>query len=216
LVRHSLTLCTEQLETWRGKAVLKFSWQTVRQWAGFLLLDLLLAGLVLLLLAHWPRQVLFLSRGSEHPEWLNVTPGYPDRVPLISLLRYSPWPLPSEHNFSAILSLSIKGDEPVLLKGRPNQVRYWSFVFYPAGAAKHDRDLPALDSSTVQLEQDGSYIVTLSPTPQGKNWLSTRGASGGILFMRNYLPETSARLMLPAVYRGERLVVAAKEYDHVP
>src|SRR5262249_35533939 len=155
LVRYSLTLCTEQLEPWRGKAVLKLSWQTVRQCLGYLLLDLLLASLVLLLLAHWPRQILFLSRGSERPEWLNVTPGYPDRVPLISLLRYSPWPLPPEHNFSAILSLSIPGDEPVLLKGRPNQVRYWSFVFYPAGAAKHDRDLPALDSSTLQLKQNG-------------------------------------------------------------
>jgi hypothetical protein len=195
---------------------MKSPWQTVSKWSGYFILDLLLAGLVLLVLSHWPRQVLFLSHGTDRPAWLNVTPGYPDRVPLISLLRYSPWPLPAEHNFSAIVSISTGAEEPILLKGKPNRVRYWSFVFYQAGVPKHDRNVPVIDASAVQLEPDGSYVVTLAATPQGKNWLTTRGAAGGILFMRNYLPETSDRLTLPAVYRGDRLLVPAKEYDHVP
>jgi hypothetical protein len=164
--------------------------------AGFLVADFLIALLLLQAYFGWYRGLLFVDRGSEHPDWLNITPGYADTIPDLFLTHYSPWVLPREQNFSSIAGVSIQPGRPIVLKGKPNQVRYWSFVFYPANAAKHTNTLPSLDSSRIELDPDGSYVVTLSPTKVSKNWIDTGDA--------------------PAIYYGDQLMRPAKEYDHAP
>jgi hypothetical protein len=53
-----------------------------------------------------------------------------------------------------------EGRRTTLLKGRPNQARFWSFVYYPRECKKHSRALPSIDAFHVELEADGSYVVT--------------------------------------------------------
>ena len=183
---------------------------------GFLVVDFLIALLLLQAYFGWYRGLLFVDKGSEHPAWLNVTPGCPDTIPDLFLTHYSPWVLPKEQNFSSIVGVSIHPGRPVVLKGTPNQARYWSFVFYPANAAKHTNSLPSLDSSRIELNPDGSYVITLSPTKVDKNWIDTGDASGGLLFMRNYVPARDSAITLPAIYYGDKLMRPAKEYDHAP
>jgi hypothetical protein len=185
------------------------------KWIAILFLDLFVAVLILLAYFGGYRGLLLVDRGSEHPQWLNVTPGYPDTIPELFQTQYSPWPLPPEQDLAAIAGITLQPGRPVVLKGKPNPTRYWNIVFYPAGVDKHTRSLPSIDSSRVALEPDGTYVITLSTTPAGKNWIDTGGASGGFIFMRNYVPESGATVTLPAIYYGDRLMQPAKEYDHV-
>jgi hypothetical protein len=124
--------------------------------------------------------------------------------------------LPKAQNFSAIAGVSLQPGRPVVLKGKPNHARYWSFVFYPANVAKHTNSLPSLDSSRIELDPDGSYVVTLSPTKVDKNWIDTGDAVGGMLLMRNYVPTPGSVITLPAIYYGDQLMRPLKEYDHAP
>jgi hypothetical protein len=183
--------------------------------AGFLVLDVLIAVLILFAYFGWYRGLLLVDRGSEHPRWLNVTPGYPDTIPELFQTQYSPWPLPADQNLAAIAGIMLEPGRPVVLKGKPNSTRYWNIVFYPAGVDKHTKSLPSIDSSRVQLEPDGSYVITLSATPAGKNRIDTGSASAGFIFMRNYVPTPGEVVTLPAIYYGDRLMQPAKEYDHV-
>jgi hypothetical protein len=185
------------------------------KWAGFLFLDLVIAVVILFAYFGWYGGLLFVDQGSEHPQWLNVTPGYPDTIPELFQTQYSPWPLPPDQNLAAIAGITLQPGRPVVLKGKPNPTRYWNIVFYPAGVDEHTNSLPSIDSSHVELEPDGSYVITLSPSRAAKNWIDTGGASGGCIFMRNYVPESGATVTLPAIYYGDRLMQSSREYDHV-
>jgi hypothetical protein len=184
------------------------------KWTGYLFLDLVIAILILCAYFGGYRGLLFVDRGSEHPRWLNVTPDCPDTIPELFQTQYSPWPLPRDQNLSAIAGIDLQPGRPVVLKGKPNPTRYWNIVFYPAGV-EHTSSLPCIDCSRVELEPDGTYVITLSATPAGKNWIDTGGASGGFIFMRNYVPAPGQTVTLPAIYYGDRLMQPAKEVDDV-
>ncbi len=158
---------------------------------------------------------MFFDKGTKQPKWLNFTPGYPDSIPKLFLMKYGYFPLPKEQNFTAVTWVSIKPNRPVILKGTPNNTRYWSFVFYPCLSKRHTAALPSIDSFKIQLEPDGSYIVTLSPEKVDKNWLNIGSASGGFISMRNYTPAKRTKITLPAVYWGDTLMVPPKEYENV-
>lgn len=187
--------------------------RTAIKWLFFLALDLVLAVALLVGLLSWPRQVVRLRAGTNRPEWLNVTPGYDDTVPLLTHIHYSPWPLPADQNFSAIVYVSLAEDRPAILKGRPNRARYWSFTFYPLNGERHSAELPMITSEQVKLENDGVYVITfaLHPMDGMKNCVSTNGVPGGIIFMRNYVPLTDSIIHLPEVYWGDRLMAPARE-----
>ncbi len=186
------------------------------KFAGFLILDVVVAVLILMAYFGWYRGVLLVDRGSDHPQWLNVTPGYPDTIPELFQTQYSPWPLPPDQNFAAIAGITLPPGRSVVLKGKPNPTRYWNIVFYPPGADRHTNSLPSVDSSHVELEPDGTYVITLSAEPAAKNWIDTGGAPGGFIFMRNYVPVPGETVTLPAIYYGDRLMQPAKEYGHEP
>lgn len=197
--------------------------RTAIKWVSLLLADLTLAVAILFTSLMWPRQLVLLDRGTHRPDWLNVTPGCSDSVPLLSELRYSPWPLPRDQNYGAVTWVSLA--EPVTLKGKPNQVRYWSFTFYPLNGANHNGALPMIDSERVTRARDGSYVITFaaagsrSPGDRpgnvgGTNCVDTGDASGGLLFMRNYVPVMGSTIHLPEVWWGDRLMVPAREHYH--
>lgn len=188
--------------------------RTTVKWLAFLALDLALAVAILVGLLSWPRQLIRLRAGTDRPDWLNVTPGCADTVPLLTHIHYSPWPLPPEQNFSAITWASLAEGRPVILKGKPNRTRYWSFTFYPLNGERHSVELPMITSEQVTLEDDGSYVITfaLGPLERTKNCVSTGGMPGGIIFMRNYVPLPNSTIHLPAIYWGERLMVPAQEH----
>lgn len=192
--------------------------RTAIKWVGLLLVDLVLAVAILFASLMWPRQLVLLDRGTSRPDWLNVTPDCSDSVPLLSEMRYSPWPLPRDQNYAAVTWVSLV--EPVTLKGKPNQVRYWSFTFYPLNGAAHSGTLPMIDSERVTRARDGSYVITFgggdSPdlSARGTNWVNTGDAIGGLVFMRNYVPVMGSTIRLPEVYWGERLMVPAREHYH--
>jgi hypothetical protein len=186
------------------------------KWTAFLVLDVVIAVLVLLAYFGWYRGLLLVDRGCEHPRWLNVTPGYPDTIPELFQTQYSPWPLPPDQNLAAIAGITLEPGRPVILRGKPNSTRYWNIVFYPADADKHTSSLPSIDSLRVILEPDGSYVITLSAAPEGKNCIDTGGATGGYIFMRNYVPASGATVELPAIYYGDQLMAPVKEYEHAP
>jgi hypothetical protein len=190
------------------------------KWCLFLLGDFLIAFMIIFVHYECPRHLFYLEEGTDQPVWLDVTPGSAKRIPLFFEMKYSPLPLPREQNISAIAGVVIRPDEPVILKGRPNQARYWSFVFYPRENQIHSRALPSIDSYHAQLEPDGSYIVTFSgqqvgpaSRPSHPNWVNTGNSAGGIIFMRTYLPVPGNCTRLPAIYFGDRLVRPEEEWD---
>jgi hypothetical protein len=91
---------------------------------GFLVVDFLIALHLLQAYFGWYLGLLYVDRGSEHPVWLNITPGCSDTIPDLFLTHYSPWVLPREQNFSSVVGVSIRPGRPVVLKGKPNQARY--------------------------------------------------------------------------------------------
>jgi hypothetical protein len=196
-------------------AILGSMVKNLPRWAGFLALDVLIAVVLFFGYFGGYRGLVFVNQGSEHPRWLNVTPGYPDTIPELFQTQYSPWPLPHDQNLAAIAGITLQPGRPVVLKGKPNPTRYWNVVFYPAGADKHNSYLPTLDSSHVVLEPDGTYVITLGAESSEKNWIDTGNASGGLLFMRNYVPTPGETITFPAIYYGDRLMEPAKEYEDV-
>jgi hypothetical protein len=196
------------------------------KWCLFLVADAIVAFLILFAHYEYPRHLVCLDCGTEQPRWLDVTPGGSQTIPLFFEMRYSPLPLPREQNVSAIAGVVLRPGEPVILKGRPNPARFWSFVFYPREAKTHSRSLPGIDAFHVELEPDGSYLLTFSSAPlcpggrgQGegaaKNWVNTGDSGGGIIFMRTYLPEPGCPTRLPAIYFGDRLMTPEEEW-HEP
>jgi hypothetical protein len=181
------------------------------KWCLFLLADFSLALTILFAYYEYPRHLVCLDCGTDQPVWLDVTPGNSTRIPLFFEMRYSPLPLPREQNVSAIAGVVLRPDQPVILKGTPNSARFWSFVFYPRESKIHSRSLPSIDAFHVELEPDGSYVVTLSPRPATKNWVNTGDSTGGIIFMRTYLPLPGSPTRLPAIYFGDRLVTPEEE-----
>jgi hypothetical protein len=160
----------------------------------------------------WSQGLIRLNRGANRPVWRSVTPGAPNRIPLLFAMLYGPCPLPRAQYLNAFISVSIRPDRPVILRGRPNNERYWSFAFYGAGMQRTIDGLAAIDSSAVELERDGSYVVSFSPDRSGKNWVPTGGCTSGFIAMRNYVPATGTQISLPAVYWGDQLVCYAQEY----
>jgi hypothetical protein len=182
----------------------------------FLLADCFIALTILFAYYEYPRHLLCLDYGTEQPVWLDVTPGSSTTIPLFFEMRYSPLPLPREQNVSAIAGVVLRPGEPVILKGRPNAARFWSFVFYPRECKKHSCDLPSIDAYHVELEPDGSYVVTFSPQKSTKNWVDTGDSTGGIIFMRTYLPLPGSPTRLPAIYFGDRLMTPEEEWHERP
>ena len=191
------------------------------KWCLFLLGDFLIAFLILFAHYETPHHLVSLNQGTDRPVWLDVTPGSRQRIPLFFEMIYSPLPLPREQNISAIAGVVLRPQQPVILKGRPNPARYWSFVFYPGENQIHSRALPALDSFHAQLEADGSYVVSFAPprpaSGEGragaKNWVNTGDSTGGVIFMRTYLPVAGSGTRLPAIYFGDRLVTPEEVWD---
>ncbi len=183
------------------------------KWCLFLLADFFIAFMILFAHYECPRRLVYLEQGTDQPMWLDVTPGSANRIPLFFEMKYSPLPLPRDQNVSAIAGVVIEPDQPVILKARPNQARYWSFVFYPRENQIHSRALPSIDSFHAQLEPDGSYVVTFSPRPAPKNWVNTGTSTGGLIFMRTYLPVPGSCTRLPAIYFGDRLVTPEEEWN---
>jgi hypothetical protein len=133
------------------------------KWCLFLLVDSFIALTILFAHYEFPRHLGCLDYGTDQPVWLDVTPGSPNAIPLFFEMIYSPLPLPRDQNVAAIAGVVLRPDQPVILKGRPNAARFWSFVFYPRESKKHSKTLPSIDAYHVELERDGSYVVTFSP-----------------------------------------------------
>lgn len=150
-----------------------------------------------------------LSRSLDHPAWYNPIPGSPDSLPELLIIMKGPWPLPRGQNAGAAIRVRIPEDVPVIVRGRPNDCRYWSFTFYEKG--QHSAATPSIGSPEIELEDDGSYEVVFSSRRAGTNWVDTGSATAGAIAMRNYLPRTGTPIRLPAVYFGDRLVVASEE-----
>lgn len=184
----------------------------ILKWSSFILFDLFLSIAIYVI---YFKDFLLLDKGTKQLKWLNFTPGYQDSIPRLFMMKYGYFPLPKEQNFTAVTWVSIQPDRPVILKGTPNNTRYWSFVFYPCLSKRHTAALPSIDSFKIQLEPDGSYIVTLSPEKVDKNWLNIGSTSGGFISMRNYTPAKKTTITLPSVYWGDTLMVPPKEYKNV-
>jgi hypothetical protein len=181
------------------------------KWVGFVLLDFAAAFLILVVyFDNFPR-LLTVRNGTDRPVWLNVTPGCRDTIPTFFLMRRSPWPLPRDQDVAAVTFVSVQPGGPVVVRGRPNPCRYWGFVFYPSQGDTPEADLPVVDSSRVALEPDGSYVITFSQERAEGNWVDVGSATGGLLFMRNYVPARGARIAFPDVYWGDRLMTAGRE-----
>lgn len=150
-----------------------------------------------------------LSRSVASPAWYNPIPGSPGSLPELLIIMKGPWPLPPGQNAGAAIRVRIRDDEPVIVRGRPNDCRYWSFTFYEKGS--HSAATPSIGSPEIELEDDGSYEVVFSSRPSGMNWVDTGSATAGAIAMRNYVPAPGASVHLPAVYYGDRLVVASEE-----
>src|SRR5260370_25873901 len=174
------------------------------KWCLFLLADFSLALTIMFAYYEYPRHLVCLDCGTDQPVWLDVTPGNSTRIPLFFEMRYSPLPLPREQNVSAIAGVVLRPDQPVILKGTPNSARFWSFVYYPRECKKHSRALPSIDAFHVELEADGSYVVTFSPRPATKNWINTGNSTGGIVFMRTYVPAPGATTPVSPIYFVDR------------
>jgi hypothetical protein len=181
------------------------------KWCGFILLDFFIAAAIFII---YFQQLLFLDKGTEHPTWLNTNPGYPDTIPKLFMMKYAYFALPKDQSFAAMTWVPIKPERPIILKGKPNNARYWSFAFYPSLSKKYTAALPSIDSFKIQPEPDGSYIVTFSPKKAEKNWVNTGSASSGYILMRNYVPVAKTKITLPSVYWGNQLMVPTKEYEH--
>lgn len=92
--------------------------------------------------------------------------------------------------------------------GRDPDTRWWSITAY-----LDDHYIPnpinrySYSKTTVEREPDGSWVITLAPEKQGRNWLPS-GERGGTLnvSLRNYNPgrtliETPGNVELPRVIR---------------
>lgn len=178
-----------------------------------IVLDLVLAGAILWIYFHWPRRLVSLDQ-SKRPYWLSVTPGHPDCIPKLFIMKYGPWPQPKELNFGAFTPVRLAPDKPVILRGRPNKARYWGFVFYPADAKVHGSNLPGIFSPQMHINEDGTYEVVFSERKMGSNWVNTGKARAGIISMRNYLPARKRRIQMPAIYYGNELVLPPREYEY--
>jgi hypothetical protein len=189
--------------------------KSLLKWAAFLVADFLAALLLLIVYFDNAPRLIFIRRGTNSPVWLNVTPGCRDTIPVFFLMRRSPWPLPGDQDVAAVTWASVQPGRPVILRGRPNATRYWNLVFYPAHDGTPPRDLATIDSSRVTLEPDGSYVITLSHEPGGGNWVDSGTTTGGLLFLRNYVPARGVRIGFPDVYWGDRLMTPAREVDGV-
>ena len=143
------------------------------------------------------------------PRWYNPIPGYPDSIPEALVVKKGPWPLPAGQNAGAAIDVRIDPEHGVTLKGMPNPCRYWSFTFY--GSKDHSGGLPSISSREVELEADGSFVITFSPRPAAKNWVDTGAATRGGIGMRVYVPLSGHRIRMPAVYFGDELAVPARE-----
>jgi hypothetical protein len=135
------------------------------KWCLFLLADSFIALAILFVHYEYPRHLGCLDCGTDQPVWLDVTPGSSNGIPLFFEMIYSPLPLPRDQNVAAIAGVVLRPDQPVILKGKPNAARFWSFVFYPRESKTHSKTLPSIDAYHVVLEPDGSYVVTFSPPP---------------------------------------------------
>ena len=182
-------------------------------WTLMIVLDLMLAGVVFWVYLHWPRRLINLTR-SKKPDWLAVIPGHPNVIPRLFIMKYGPWPQPKQINFSAFTPVRLEADKPVILRGRPNQVRYWGFVFYPDKAQVHGGSLPAIYSPQIAFSEDGTYEVIFSGKPAGVNWVNTGKSTAGMLSMRNYYPQHQTRIQMPAIYYGDKMVLPPREYDY--
>ena len=182
-------------------------------WALMIVLDLVLAGAIFWAYIHWPRRLVNLTR-SKKPYWLSVTPGHPDCIPRLFLMKYGPWPQPKSLNFCSFTPVRLASDKPVILRGRPNRARYWGFVFYPVNARAHGSSLPAIYSPDIRFNEDGTYEVVFSASKTGSNWVNTGKAVAGFISMRNYFPARQSRIQMPAIYYGDELVLPMREYDY--
>ena len=182
-------------------------------WIWMIVLDLVLAGTIFGVYLHWPRRLVNLHRAKE-PYWLSVVSGHPEVLPRLFIMKYGPWPQPKAINFSAFTPVRISPGKPVIFRGRPNHVRYWGFVFYPAGVHQHGTSLPAIYSPEISLDDNGTYEVVFSASRTGRNWVDTGCARAGIISMRNYYPRRPSRIRMPAIYYGDELVLPLKEYPY--
>ena len=92
--------------------------------------------------------------------------------------------------------------------GNDPDTRWWSVTAY-----KNDHFIPnsrnrySYSKSTVQRESDGRWEITLSPTEQEKNWLSSGNQAGQlVLLLRNYNPsqamkESPQSIELPKLFK---------------
>jgi hypothetical protein len=184
---------------------------------GWLVIDGLVALVLLLVYFQGRYGLVLLNQGVGRPIWHNVTPGQADTIPELFLTRYSPWPLPARENYGAVAGIALKPGQPIILRGTANQVRFWSFIFYPGDAKNHTSEMPGIDSVQVQLEPDGTYEIGFGPEPVGRNWVNTGTATAGMLFMRNYVPASlSAPLHFPAIYQGNVLLTPAEVRHYAP
>ena len=182
-------------------------------WLGVSMASMVVAGVGFAAYLEYVVPGRHLSRSLEHPAWYNPIPGAANSLPELLIIMKGPWPLPPGQNAGAAIRVRIPVDVPVIVRGRPNDCRYWSFTFYEQGS--HSAATPSIGSPEIELEEDGSYEVVFSSRPAGTNWVSTGSATAGAIAMRNYLPRLGTPVRLPAVYAGDRLVVASEELSDV-
>ncbi len=92
----------------------------------------------------------------------------------------------------AMGSFGLEPDEALVIRGRSPKCIFWNVCLWNQlmHTFNYDYDNVTINSSKVELEEDGSWIIIIAAKDPGlKNWISTQGRPHGRIWMRWYLPE---------------------------
>lgn len=158
----------------------------------------------------------FAALPFARPETIAQFPGYAQMLASFELQGYLAELNPMDQSFRYPYMLSGVGGNPIPLEGDPNPDNIFNMAFiqpdgtyvinFTPGPGTVDfnvtpqlnfspsnvasQPLPALSLKDLTPNADGSYTITVSPTPQEGNWLDSGGASG--LWMRSTLGDWTA------------------------
>ncbi len=88
--------------------------------------------------------------------------------------------------------------------GQPIDTRWWSLTLYDAATQHYvpnEENRSSWNSVSVPRTEDGDWVVTVAPTPQGEAWLPSQTAPDQPfdLMLRVYNPSEATRAKLPKI-----------------
>lgn len=96
----------------------------------------------------------------------------------------------------------INGAHRYRITGVRNSIDYLSFITAKPGENGRQLQIGQIDTKTLAVAPDGTFEITLSPEPEGENWLLLTPDTKSVSVRQTYLDRTAEK---PAELRIERL-----------